>query len=132
MRHPKALKWERKLKEVFRRIDQRLEDEYGDRYPLHPARPKEGATANPAYDGLFNIGASFSGGFGSEHGAGYVVNVQMATLERVDDDVREEIEQRVAQALEAELPKTFPHRHLRVSRDGHTFKIHGDLSLGMA
>jgi len=132
MRHPKAVKWERKLKEVFRRIDERLEAEYGDRYPLHPARPKEGATANPAHDGLFNIGASFTGGFGSTHGAGYTVNVQMSTLEAVDADVREEIEQRVASELEQELPKAFPDRHLQVSRDGHTFKIHGDLSLGTA
>ncbi len=130
MRHPKALKWERKLKALFRRIDERLEAEYGDRYPLHPARPREGATANPSHDGLFNIGASFSGGFGSAHGAGYVVNVQMVTLERVDADLREEIEQRVVEELNTELPKTFPDRHLQVSRDGHTFKIHGDLSLG--
>lgn len=115
---------------VFRRIDERLEDEYGDRYPLHPARPKEGSTANPAHDGLFNIGASFSGGFGSAHGRGYVVNVRMATLEDVDDAVREEIKQRVARELETELPQAFPDRHLKVSRDGHTFKIHGDLSLG--
>jgi hypothetical protein len=132
VRHPKTVKWERKLKQVFRRIDHRLEAEYGDRYPLHPARPRKGATANPAHDGLFNIGASFSGGFGSEHGAGYVVNVHMVTLERVDADVREEIEQRVAEELTAELPKAFPDRHLKVSRDGHTFKIHGDLSLGEA
>ncbi len=132
MRHPKALQWERKLKKVFRRIDARLEAEYGDRYPLHPARPSEGATANPAHDGLFNIGASFSGGFGSEHGAGYVVSVQMATLENVDAAMREKIEQRVATELAAELPKTFPNRELKVSRDGHSFKIHGDLSLGNA
>ena len=132
MRHPKTRAWERKLRKVFSRIDERLEDDYGDRYPLHPARPKEGTTANPAYDGLFNVGASFSGGFGSQHGAGYVVNVQMATLEDVDDAVREEIEQRVAAELKSELPKAFPGRRLKVSRDGHTFKIHGDLSLGDA
>ena len=132
MRHPKVLAWERRLKQVFRQIDHRLESEYGDRYRLHPARPEEGHTANPTHDGLFNIGASFSGGFGSKHGAGYVVNVHMATLERVDAAVREEIEQRVAAELAAELPKAFPDRDLQVSRDGHTFKIHGDLSLGSA
>ncbi len=32
MRHPKALRWVQELKEVFRRIDERLEDDYGDRY----------------------------------------------------------------------------------------------------
>ena len=130
MRHPKVMKWERRLKAVLRRIDRRMEAEYGDRYPLHPARPKEGTTANPSSDGLFNIGASFSGGFGSEHGAGYVVNIQMATLEKVDRALREEIEQRVAAALKADIPKAFPDRHLEVSRDGHNFKIHGDLGLG--
>lgn len=46
--------------------------------------------------------------------------------------MREEIEQRVVSELEAELPQVFPNRDLTVSRDGHTFKIHGDLSLGTA
>jgi len=130
MRHPKAESWERHLRHVFDRIDGELEAEYGGRYPLHPARPKHGTTANPAHSGLFHVGASFTAGFGSEHGPGYVVNVDMVTLTDVPDAVEEEILEFVVTRLREELPEAFPDRALHLSRDGHTFKIHGDLSLG--
>lgn len=130
MRHPKVLAWEHTLKDVFDRIDHELEERYGDRYELHPARPERGATANPEHDGLFNVGASFSAGFGSEHGPGYVVEVRMSTLTRVPRDVRERIEKDVVTLLKRELPRAFPGRELHVKRDGAVYKIHGDLGLG--
>ena len=43
MRHPKLVAWERRLNDVLNRIDVELEQKYGDRYPLHPARPRHGA-----------------------------------------------------------------------------------------
>lgn len=132
MRHPKAVEWEQTLKRVFDRIDRRLEDQYGQLYPLHPSRPKRGETSNPESDGLFNVGAVFTAGFGSEHGAGYIVETQMATLSRVPDEVRERIEEEAVVMLKEELARDFPGRTLRVSREGHVFKIHGDLSLGTA
>ncbi len=130
VRHHKALEWERRLKKVFDAIDAELEERYGTRYPLHPARPDKGRTANPAYDGLFNVGASFSAGYGSQHGRGYVVRLRVATLENVPKGVVEEMEEFVAGRLREELPKAFPDRELEVTRDGHAFKIHGDLGLG--
>jgi len=129
-RHPKVLAWERRLKEVFDRIDAELEQCYGQRYPLHPVRARKGQTANPAYDGLFNVGAAFSAGYGSRHGPGYVVRLRVATLAKVPKDVLEEMEDFVVQRLREELPVAFPQRDLKVTRDGPVFKIYGDLSLG--
>lgn len=130
IRHSKAVEWERKLRRVFNRIDVELESEYGGRYPLHPARPEEGSTSNPSHDGLFDLGAAFSAGYGSEHGPGYIVRLRLATLRDVPERVIDEIEDRVIKRLREELPKAFPDRNLDVERDGELFKIHGDLGLG--
>ncbi len=132
MRHHKAEAWEQRLRAVFDRIDAELEARYGDRYPLHPARPEHGTTANPAHSGLFRLGGAFTAGFGSAHGPGYVVQVGMATLSHVPPEVQKQMEEQVVSRLREELPRAFPGRALHVSRDGHTFKIHGDLSLGVA
>ncbi len=122
MRHPKAIEWEETLKRVFDEIDHALEERYGNRYNLHPARPPRGATSNPESDGLFNVGAAFTAGYGSEFGPGYIVEVRMATLDRMPPDVIEQIEQEVVEMLREKLPQAFPGRQLHVSR--------GDLSLG--
>lgn len=129
MRGPEVTRWEEKLKQVFDRIDDHLEERYGADYPLHPARAKRGAAANREDDGLFNIGAAFSAGFGSEHGRGYVVEVRMSTLSDIPEKVRNTFEIEVADLLEKELPAVFPDRHLKVVRDGPVFKIIGDLGL---
>ena len=129
MRHPKVEQWESRLRRVFDRIDDYLERRYGGRYPLHPARPRRGETSSREQDGLFNVGASFSAGFGSELGPGYVVEVHLATLERVPPPIREKIEEEVVDLLRHELPKAFPERHMRVDRDGPVLKIYGDLRL---
>lgn len=115
---------------VFDRIDDALESKYGHLYPLHPARARRGATANKAYDGLFNVGAAFSAGYGSEHGRGYIVRIHMVTLSEVPDSMREMIEEEAVRMLRTQLAKAFPKRQLKVSRDGPVYKIHGDLSLG--
>jgi hypothetical protein len=130
-RHYAAVQFERKLKKVFDRIDDHLEEQYGDRYPLHPARAKRNATANKEDDGLFDVGAAFSAGFGSEYGRGYVVEVRMVTLADVPEDVRDKLEKEVVVCLRKELPKAFPKRELKVKRDGPVYKIYGDLSLGL-
>jgi len=120
--------WEKKLEEVFDQIDHLMEDRYGDRYPLHPSRPERGATSQPSADGLFDLGAAFSAGFGSVHGRGYVISVRLSTLARVPADVMETIEQEVLALLQEKLPTAFPCRDLRIERDGHSFKIVGDLA----
>jgi len=132
MRHHLAEAWERRLREAFDQIDADLEARYGRTYPLHPARARDGTTANPAHSGLFRVGATFTAGFGSEHGPGYLVDVDMVTLTDVPADVEERIMEEVVVQLRDALPAVFPGRTLTVSRDGHTFKIHGDLSLGTA
>ena len=130
MKHPRLIEFEGTLKRLFDVINDSLEARYGHRFELHPARPPHGRTANRTHDGLFNIGASFTAGYGSHHGRGYVVQVDMVTLDRVPPEVREAIEQEVVDVLNEKLPYYFPHRHLTVSRDRNVYKIHGDLRLG--
>ena len=132
VRHPKLIAWERKLKQLFERIDVYLEKTYGATYPLHPARRKHGTTCSRKQDGLFRVGAAFSAGYGSDHGAGYIVRVDMITLKKVPTDVRDKIEKDVARQLKKELKATFPGRSLHVDQDGRHYKIHGDLHLGKA
>ncbi len=124
--------WEGRLREVFDRIDEHLERKYGGQYPLHPNRPPSGTTDSREQDGLFDLGAAFTPGFGSKHGRGYVVEIRLATLSHVPPEVVEEIEREAVERLRAELPAAFPGRDLRVERDGHRYKIVGDLSLGEA
>jgi hypothetical protein len=128
-RDPRVLAWERKLKEVFDEIDQIMEERHGDRFPLHPSRPKMGSTSTPAADGLFDLGAAFSAGFGTVHGRGYGVSIRLSTLARVPADVMDMIEQEVYELLQEKLPKAFPCRELHIEREDHRFKIVGDLSL---
>ncbi len=123
-------KWERRLREVFDEIDDILEDEYGAKYPLHPARARRGRTANKSQDGLFNVGAAYSAGLGSEYGEGYIVEIRLVTLSKVPREIRERIEDEVVELLNEKLPESFPDHDLRVERDGHLYKIVGDLSLG--
>lgn len=130
MRHPSLVRFEANLKRLFDSVDDQLEEKYGARYRLHPSRPRRGQTANKAHDGLFNVGASFTAGYGSAYGRGYVVQVEMVTLELVPPDVREIIEQEAADLVNQKLPYYFPGRRLEVARDRNVFKIHGDLRLG--
>lgn len=130
MRHPKAVQWERRLKAVFDGIDEALEARYGSRYALRPGRPAHGKTANREHDGLFNVGAAFSAGYGSEHGRGYVVEVRMSTAASLPSEARRSMYKEVARLLEERLPKAFPGRDLQVVRDGNAWKIVGDLGLG--
>ena len=128
-------RWENRLKAVFDEIDDELEaavaanpDAY-PAYPRHPARPPAGTTANPEDDGLFDIGASFTAGFGSQHGPGYVLQARIATLDTVSLADQAALELTVVDRLRQKLPKAFPNAHLTVSLDRHVYKIHGDLSL---
>lgn len=132
MRHPKAEQWERRLKAIFDLIDQELEAEYGKDWPLHPARPPEGATSNPEADGLFNVGAAFSAGYGSPEGPGYLVEIRFSTLAQVAPEVRSAIRHYVLRRLREELPRIFPGRDLQISESGNKLKIYGNLRLDEA
>lgn len=130
MSHPNTILWEQRLTSIFENIDEYLEDHYGDKLPLHPNRPARGTTSNGEMDGLFNVGASFTAGYGSELGRGYVVQIEMRTLEDVPASLRKQVEQDVLNLLQRELVLRFPERKLNVELDGRIWKIVGDLSLG--
>ena len=130
MRHPRATLWEKKLRQVFTEIDEHLEQKYGELFPLHPARPARGATASSEHDGLFNLGASFTAGYGSRYGPGYAIEVRMVTLSEVPYELRDRLEREVVEYLRVRLPEVFPGKELHVDRDGCVYKIYGDLSLG--
>jgi hypothetical protein len=123
------MEWEKKLKGVFDEIDRELEAKYDDRWPLHPSRPEEGATANPTQDGLFNVGAAFSAGIGSKYGPGYTVEIRLSTLKNVSADIRAQIKQQVFQSLEKKLPAAFPGKELKVAEENGMIRIYGDLNL---
>jgi hypothetical protein len=129
--HTRLERWEHKLKAIFDEIDAELEAEgRGKKYRRHPARPPAGTTSNREDDGLFDLGAAFSVGIGSRHGPGYVLQARIATLDPVSPDAQKKLEDEVARRLRQKLPKAFPGVRLHVNRDGHVYKIHGDLSLG--
>ena len=129
MRSNEAKLWEKKLKQVFDEIDHELEAQYKGLWPRHPSRPSHGTTSNPEADGLFNVGAAFSAGFGSKHGPGYTVEIRLSTLKNVSAEVRKKIKNQVFQTLEKKLPEAFPGKTLHVSEDNGMVRIHGDLSL---
>ena len=95
---------------VLSEIDGTLEERWGARWPLHPARPPRGTAANPQYDGLFRV--------------------EFSTLADVPEADREAIAEEAVALLREGLARAFPGRDLRVDRDGAGYKIHGDLSLG--
>jgi hypothetical protein len=130
MWHPKMIEFDGRMKKLFDEVDDFIEGLYGGSYSLHPMRPARGETANPEADGLFNIGANFTTGFGSDLGRGYLIDVSMSTLEKVDEDARREIYETVADKVRELLPIYFPERELAVRRDKNHFKIQGDFSLG--
>ena len=119
-----------RMKKLFDEVDDFIEDLYGGKYALHPMRPVRGETSNPEADGLFNIGAVFTPGYGSELGRGYLIDVSMSTLEKVDEDMRREIYEATADKVRELLPLHFPERELTVRRDRNHFKIQGDFGLG--
>ena len=129
MRHRKAKAWEKRLKFVFDEIDVELEHRYRDRFDLHPSRPEHGTTSSREMDGLFNVGASFSAGFGSHLGPGYVVDIRLSTLEQIPKTLKIELRDKVQAMLVEKLPAAFPGKTLRVDKERSHLRIHGDLSL---
>jgi len=130
MWHPRMTEFDNRMKKLFDEVDDFIEERYGGVYALYPTRPERGETANPEADGLFNIGANFTPGYRSESGRGYLIDVAMATPEKVDEGARLAIRKAAAEKIKELLPVHFPERELYVSQDGNHFKIQGDFSLG--
>ena len=127
----KLERWEHRLKKIFDEIDTEFEQEgFCRKFKLHPNRPPAFATSNREDDGLFDLGAAFTVGLGSQHGPGYVVQARLATLENVPPEIQKKFEAEVVRRLKNKLPKAFPGVKLFIDRDGPVYKIHGDLSLG--
>lgn len=129
MRNHRVEEWEDKLNDLLKRVDHALEEQYGALLKLHPARPPHGSTANPQQDGLFRVTASFTPGFGSKLGKGYVIRLDLVTLDALLDEQRTLIQQTAIQLIKAGLEEVLPGRGLTVKRDGKLWKIVGDLSL---
>lgn len=129
MRNERVEAFESTLLEILKTIDHQLECDHGASLQRHPARPANGATANPQYDGLFSVVANFTAGIGSKYGAGYTLDLRISTLNSVENTFREKCERQMVETLCAKLPSVFPHRQLRVERDLHGWKLFGDLSL---
>jgi hypothetical protein len=118
------------MREMFNEIDDRIEDKYGSMFTLHPNRPSRGKTNSREMDGLFNIGAAFTAGYGSRYGRGYIVDIRISTLDHVPGEIREEIYNSVADLVREKLEIFFPERELEIVREGNLLKIIGDFSLG--
>jgi hypothetical protein len=129
MRHQNVEAWEERLNDLLKRVDRALEEEYGQLFAPHPARPAKGTTANPQHDGLFRVTASFSPGFGTELGKGYVLQLDLVTLEQVPAQTADAVQRRAVRLIQDGLEAALPGRHLKVQRDGNVWKIIGDLSL---
>lgn len=121
--------FEARLKKVFDKIDDFLESKYGKLFSLQPNRAEMGETSNKETDGLFNVGAAFSPGYGSKLGRGYTVEIRLSTFEHVSRDIQERIRKDVLELLNKGLDAEFPERELDVDEDGNLLKIHGDFSL---
>lgn len=128
--HPKQEEFEQRLDDMCVELDNYLEDQYTDIFALHPNRPKRGSGANPSYDGVFATSISFTLGYGSKYGRGYLVVIDVRTLQFVSSVQREEINNRAFVFIQKSLPLHFPERKLEIVRDGNLLKIIGDFSLG--
>ncbi len=117
------------LTALLSEADRFLEARYGHTLRRHPARPPEGSSANPQYDGLFSVVANFSAGIGSEFGPGYTLTIRASTLEPVSPEQQNAWERETVDFLRRRLPEVFPGRALSLDRDRYGWKIYGDLSL---
>lgn len=128
--HPLQAELEDKLQELFNKLDDYLEEKYGQKWPLHPNRLKRGKAASPIYDGLFSTGAIFTPGYDSTIGRGYIVDIDYRTLSTIPKQDKEMILKDAVSFLTNKFPEYFPNRNLKIVKDGNIYKIVGDFFLG--
>ena len=128
--HPKQEELENELANLCRNLDNHLEDKYGQKYRIHPNRLKRGAGSNTRFDGLFSTSIAFSLGYGSKSGRGYIVEVDIRTLDRVTEEDRQKILEDAFDYIKDNLKIYLPERELDIVKDGEVMKIVGDFSLG--
>lgn len=120
-------KWEQGFEAMLDEIDDILEDMYGSKFLLHPARSKRDTTSSKSQDGLIEIKYNFSLGLGSQLGEGYIIQPRFVSLEFIPKSERSKIQEFVKSEIESRLPKFFPNNELSVNMDGPSLKIYGDL-----
>ena len=128
--HPKQEELEKKLSLLCQALDNHLEDKYGEHYHIHPNRLKRGQGANPSFDGLFSTSLAFTLGYGSKYGRGYVVNVEIRTLDKVSQYEQATIRGTAFSFISQNLKKYLPEHDLQIVQDGNVMKVIGDFSLG--
>ena len=128
--HPKQAQFEEKLTSICIQLDEYLEDTYAGSFVPHPNRLARGEGANPCYDGLFSTSASFSLGYGTKSGRGYIFNVELRSLQFVPAHVKDDIKQRAFTFIEKKLPEVIPDRKLELILEDGMIKLIGDFTLG--
>ena len=128
-RHPKTLEWERTLWRLFQEVDHVLEERHAEQWVRSARRPPHGEISDHESSGLFDVGASFTPGYGSERGRGYVLQLSLGAERTPNFEERQALEREAADLVREALPRYFPGVDLQVSRDGAVWKIHGDLRL---
>ncbi len=126
MTHPSRVALEKALKEISDRADDALEDAFGEKYNLHPNRMKRGTTPNKSSDGLFNAGFTFTPGYGSDHGRGYVLQFHISTLEKVPKGVYQEFETFTVEYITSILGDYFKQDVVTLVRENTHYKLIGD------
>lgn len=128
--HPKQIALEGIMRKMCDELDHRLEERFGSHYPRHPNRPARGKAASVAYDGLFSTGTQFTLGYGSDHGRGYIISVEIRTLSKVKIEDEYAVEKATVETINELIPHYFPEREITLKKDGNVYKLVGDFSLG--
>lgn len=128
--HPKQEELERQMTELCKALDNHLEDLYGEHYTIHPNRLKRGMGSNPSFDGLFATTCSFTLGYGTKSGRGYIVNVDIRTLDKVSQYEKADIFADAFSFIAENLKTYVPGRELQIIQENNLMKIVGDFSLG--
>ena len=107
-------------------VDSVLENEFGSAYEVHPNRPPRGKAANGILDGLFRVTTSFTPGYGSNFGRGYLVIIEVITLDVIDVEFIKRVTERGIQIFRERLREKFPEKKLCIVHDINVYKIVGD------
>ncbi|BCR19048.1 hypothetical protein BmHoA_00097 [Borrelia miyamotoi] len=119
-------KFENALFNICLDVDYVLEDEFGSFYEIHPNRPSRGRSANGILDGLFRVTTSFTLGYGSKFGRGYLIIIEIITLNIVDKEFSSRVMERGIKIFGDKLKEKFPDKKLSIVHDINVYKIIGD------
>ena len=119
-------KFENELFNICLDVDYILEDEFGSFYEVHPSRPSRGSASNGILDGLFRITTSFTLGYGSKFGRGYLIIIEIVTLSIVDLEFANKVINRGIKLFDKKLKEKFPEKKLSIVYDINVYKIIGD------